>query len=196
MQDIRGWPESVIVETIRRLSRTYNPHPESAMTRLTLHTAESAPAASRPLVERAIQNNGFLPNLIGILANSPLALETYLTVGSINARATLTLAEREVVQITAARVHGCDFCVAGHSAVGVRKAGLPVEQVIALQHGQPTGNTRLDAVLNFSLAVIAHRGAVSDIELQAFLDSGFTQEQALEVVLGVSLATLPVQLRQ
>src|SRR5690606_34182336 len=76
------------------------------------------------------------------------------------------------------------------SAVGVRKAGLPVEQVIALQHGQPTGNTRLDAVLNFSLAVIAHRGAVSDIELQAFLDSGFTQEQALEVVLGVSLATL------
>lgn len=160
------------------------------MTRLTLHTADSAPPASRPLVERAIQNNGFLPNLIGVLANAPVALETYLTVGAINARSTLTLAEREVVQITAARVHGCDFCVAGHSAVAVRKAGLPVDQVIALQQGQPTGNTRLDTVLDFSLSVIAHRGAVSDTELQAFFDAGFTQEQALEVVLGVSLATL------
>ena len=38
------------------------------MTRLTLHTAESAPEASRPWVNRAQSANGFLPNLIGVLA--------------------------------------------------------------------------------------------------------------------------------
>src|SRR5687767_8692402 len=58
----------------------------ATMTRLTLHTASTAPEASRPFVERAFANNGFLPNLIGILANSPQALETYLTVSQINAR--------------------------------------------------------------------------------------------------------------
>jgi uncharacterized peroxidase-related enzyme len=160
------------------------------MTRLTLHTVQSAPEDSRPLVEQSIKNNGFLPNLIGVLANAPLALETYVTVGAINARASLTLAEREVVQITAARLHGCDFCVAGHSAVALRKAGLDKASVVALQQGHATGEPRLDAVLAFTSAVIAHRGHVSDEDLQAFLGSGFDQAQSLEVVLGVSLATL------
>ncbi len=93
------------------------------MSRLTLQTAETAPADSRAFVEKAIANNGFLPNLIGVLANAPVALETYMTVSGINARASLTLAEREVVQITAARIHGCDFCIAGHTAIALKKAG-------------------------------------------------------------------------
>ncbi len=160
------------------------------MTRLTLHTAHTAPEASRPLLEQSIRNNGYLPNLIGVLANAPLALETYVTVGGINARASLTLAEREVVQITAAQLHGCDFCVAGHSAIALKKAGLDTATVIALQQGLDTAQERLDAVRVFATHVIERRGHVDDADLQTFLDSGFTQEQALEVVLGVSLATL------
>src|SRR5450830_1599909 len=134
------------------------------MSRLPLHTLESAPAASRPFVERAIAGNGFLPNLIGVLANAPVALETYLTVSGINARSSLTLAEREVVQITAARIHGCDFCIAGHSAISLKKAGQTPDIVRALQHGQPTGDAKLDTVATFATAVIATRGAVSDAE--------------------------------
>ena len=160
------------------------------MSRLTLHTLDTAPEASRPYVEKAIANNGFLPNLIGVLANAPAALETYLTVSGINARASLTLAEREVVQITAARIHGCDFCVAGHTAIALKKAGQSVETVRALQTGAATGDARLDAVAVFATAVIAQRGAVADDELQAFIDAGYNQQQALEVVLGISLATL------
>ena len=160
------------------------------MSRLTLHTLDTAPADSRPFVEKAIANNGFLPNLIGVLANAPLALETYLTVSGINARASLSLMEREVVQITAARIHGCDFCIAGHSAISLKKAGQTPETVRALQHGQPTGDARLDAVAAFATAVIATRGAVTDADYQAFLGAGYNQQQALEVVLGISLATL------
>jgi uncharacterized peroxidase-related enzyme len=159
-------------------------------TRLTLHTQESAPADSRAFVDKAIAANGFLPNLIGVLANAPLALETYLTVGAINARASLTLAEREVVQITAARIHGCDFCVAGHSAVALKKAGQSAETVRALQTGAATGDARLDAVAAFAAAVIARRGAVGDDTFNAFIAAGYDQQQALEVVLGISLATL------
>jgi AhpD family alkylhydroperoxidase len=160
------------------------------MSRLTLHTLDSAPQESRPFVEKAIANNGYLPNLIGVLANAPVALETYLTVSGINARASLSLAEREVVQITAARIHGCDFCVAGHTAIWLKKAGQSPEAVRALHHGQPIGDARLDAVAAFAAAAIARRGAVDDAALQAFLAAGYNQQQALEVVLGISLATL------
>ncbi|MBN3814898.1 carboxymuconolactone decarboxylase family protein, partial [Paraburkholderia sp. Ac-20347] len=74
------------------------------MSRLPLHTVESAPEASRPFLERSLAANGFLPNLVASLANAPVALETYLTVGEINGRSGLTLAEREAVQITAAAI--------------------------------------------------------------------------------------------
>lgn len=160
------------------------------MTRLTLHTAETAPEGSRAFVEKAAAANGFLPNLIGILANAPEALETYLTVGQINARGALDLAAREVVQITAARIHGCDFCLAGHGKVALRQAKLPQAQVSALQVGAPTGDARLDTVRAFTEAVIARRGAVDDAALAAFRAAGFDDRQALDVVLGVSLATL------
>jgi uncharacterized peroxidase-related enzyme len=166
-------------------SRTHDP-----MTRLTLHTADSAPEASRSWVSRSQAANGFLPNLIGVLANAPAALETYFTVGEINGRTSLTLAEREVVQITAARLHGCEFCVAGHSAIALRKAGLNAAQVVALQRGEALGDARLDALATFASAVIATRGATSDAALRDFLAAGFTEQQALETVLGISLATL------
>lgn len=160
------------------------------MSRLTIRSVDDAPPASVPMMQKSLANNGFLPNLIGVLANAPAALETYQTVSEINGRASLTLAEREVVQLTAARIHGCDFCLAGHAAVAMKKAGQPVEAVRALQGGTPTGDDKLDAVAAFAQALIASRGAVGDAEYAAFLAAGYQQQQALEVVLGVSLATL------
>lgn len=160
------------------------------MSRLPLHTVESAPEASRPFAKKALANNGFLPNLIAALANSPAALETYLTVGAINARSNLSLPEREVVQITAASIHGCDFCVAGHTAIVLKKAGLDVATAIALQERRHTGNPRFDALADFTRAVIVSRGNVGDGELADFLAAGFDAGQAVDVILGISLATL------
>ena len=68
------------------------------MSQFKIHTIESAPEAAQEAL-KAVQNaNGFIPNLIGVLANAPTALETYRTVGGINGRNSLTATEREVVQ--------------------------------------------------------------------------------------------------
>ena len=160
------------------------------MSRLPPQTIESAPEASRPYLERSLANNGFLPNLVATLASAPTALEAYLTVGEINGRSGLTLAERETIQITAAAIHGCGFCVAGHTAVALKKAQLDGELVEAIREQKPLTNARLDAVAVFTRAVIATRGAVNDTELATFRAAGFSDANALEVVLGVSLATL------
>src|SRR5690606_38394864 len=160
------------------------------MSRLPLRTIEDAPDEAKERLATAQKNNGYLPNLLRVLANAPVALETYMTVGGINGRASLTLAEREAVQITAAATHGCGFCVAGHTAISYKKAKLeePVEH--ALRSREQVPDARLDAVARFTEAVIASRGAVSDAELAAFKEAGFDDQQSLEVVLGVSLATL------
>jgi uncharacterized peroxidase-related enzyme len=159
------------------------------MARVTIHSPETAPADSRALLEATQARNGFIPNLLGALANAPTALETYLTVSGINARSSFDLAERETVQITAAATHGCDFCVAGHTAIA-RKGALPDALIAALRAQGRLPDDRLEALAEFTRAVIATRGAVSDEALAAFRAAGYGEQQALEVVLGVSLATL------
>lgn len=160
------------------------------MSRLPLHSIESAPDQAKSALAVAAKNNGYLPNLLRILANAPTALEAYLTVSAINARSSLQLAEREAVQITAAAVHGCGFCVAGHTAIAYKKARLEQETVEALRSLRLPADPRLQAAAEFTKAVIATRGAVTNEQLAAFKAAGFSDQAALEVVLGVSLATL------
>lgn len=85
------------------------------MARLTVHTLETAPEAAKARVEAVLQNNGFIPNLIGVLSNAPEALAFYQEVGKLNAANSLTAGEVEVIQIIAARTNQCGFCVAGHT---------------------------------------------------------------------------------
>ncbi|MDW8313412.1 MAG: carboxymuconolactone decarboxylase family protein [Rhodovarius sp.] len=160
------------------------------MPRLPLLTPSEASPEARERLLAAEQANGFLPNLLRVLAHAPAALEAYQTLSAINARAGLTLAEREAVQITAAAIHGCGFCVAGHSAIATKKAGLAAETVEALRSLAPPPDARLAAVAAFTAAVIRSRGRVPDAELAAFRAAGFSDAAALEVVLGVALATL------
>jgi uncharacterized peroxidase-related enzyme len=160
------------------------------VTMLPLRRIDDAPDAAKALLVAAQKRNGFLPNLLRVLANAPVALETYLTVSGINARASLSLPEREAVQITAAATHGCALCVAGHTAIAYRQVGLNEVTVEALRNLSPAPNVRLAAVARFTKAVIATRGHVGGSELAAFKAVGFDDEAALEVVLGVSLATL------
>jgi uncharacterized peroxidase-related enzyme len=160
------------------------------MPRLPLRTFEDAPESTKTSLASAKNNYGYLPNLLRVLANAPVALETYMKVSGINVRGSLSLAEREAVQITAAATHGCDYCVAAHSRVADKLAKLDKAVIGALRDRTGVSDTKIDAIARFTEAVIATRGNVSDDEIARFKDAGFTDQAALEVVLGVSLATL------
>lgn len=161
------------------------------MSQFPIHTIETAPEAAKEAL-KAVQNvNGFIPNLIGVLANAPTALETYRTVGGINGRNSLTAVEREVVQITAAVVNGCGFCVAGHTKIALKLLKLEealVNQIRSTARIQQ--DAKLDALARFTLTVILQKAKLTQAQQQAFYNAGYTKENALDVVLGVSLATL------
>src|SRR5260370_9118875 len=107
------------------------------MSRLQLRTIADAPDDAKASLIAVESRNGYLPNLLRVLANAPVALEAYLTASAINAKGSLTLAQREAVQITAAATHGCEFCVAGHTALAYKKAALHQETAEALPSLQP-----------------------------------------------------------
>ena len=150
---------------------------------ITIHTIETAPEEVKDVLQTVKDaNGGYIPNLIGLLANAPTALETYRTVGEINRRNSLTPTEREVVQITAAVTNGCAFCVAGHTAFSIKQIQMTPQLLEALRNRTPIeDDPKLDTLAKFTIAVINTKGAVGD---------GYTAQNALDVILGVSLASL------
>jgi len=133
------------------------------MSQFKIHTIESAPEAAQEAL-KAVQNaNGFIPNLIGVLANAPTALETYRTVGGINGRNSLTATEREVVQITAAVVNGCGFCVAGHTKIALKVLKLEEELVNQIRAtARIESDKKLDTLARFTLAVILQKAKLTE----------------------------------
>lgn len=161
------------------------------MSKFTIHNIDSAPTDSQEALKAVQQANGFIPNLIGVLANAPTALETYRTVGAINGRNSLTPEEREVVQITAAVVNGCGFCVAGHTKISLKLLKMPEEVVNAIRAtARIDSNFKLDTLARFTLAVILQKAKLTDAQLNEFFAAGYNQQNAIDVILGVSLATL------
>ncbi len=161
------------------------------MARLTVNTVESAPEQAKERIAMVQKANGFIPNLIGTLANSPQALEMYQEVSKMNARNSLTPEEIEVVQITAAVHNGCDFCVAGHTKIGTKLLKMPENILNALRTRTTIeDNAKYQALAEFTVQLIDNRGKVSDGELQAIKDAGYSEQNILDVVMGVALATL------
>lgn len=160
------------------------------MTTFTLHTPASAPEPARGLMQEASRKFGFTPNLYGHLANAPVALEAYLKLATLFEASSFSPAERQVVLLAASVENGCEFCVAAHSMIARRMAKVPDAVVDGLREGGAVPDPRLDALAAFARAMVRERGWVSGAPLQAFLDAGFTQQQALEVVLGVAMKTL------
>lgn len=161
------------------------------MPQFQIHTIESAPEAAQEALKAVQQANGFIPNLIGVLANAPTALETYRTVGGINGRNSLTAEEREVVQITAAIVNGCGFCVAGHTKISLKLLKMPEDVVNALRAtARIDSDPKLDTLARFTLAVMLQKAKLTEAQLNEFFAAGYNQQNAIDVILGVSLATL------
>jgi hypothetical protein len=46
--------------------------------KFTLHTKETAPDASRPVLDQVEKTYGFVPNLYAVFAESPVAISSYL----------------------------------------------------------------------------------------------------------------------
>lgn len=160
------------------------------MSKFQIHTIETAPEVAQEALKAVQQANGFIPNLIGVLANAPTALETYRTVGGINGRNSLTPLEREVVQITAAVVNGCGFCVAGHTKISLKALNAPKEIVDQIRATARISDSKLDTLARFTLTVMLQKAKLTEAQLNEFFAAGYNQQNAIDVILGVSLATL------
>jgi uncharacterized peroxidase-related enzyme len=159
------------------------------MSGLPVLTLDTAPEPARASLERAQRVFGFVPNLIGVLANAPIAAQAYLSLTEIFGSGTLSEIERQVVLLTVSFTHGCEYCMAAHSTVA-RMVHMPEPVLEALRTGRPLPDDRLETLRRTTAALVTTRGWLSDAERQRFAAAGYTDGQLLEVVVGIALKTL------
>jgi AhpD family alkylhydroperoxidase len=155
----------------------------------TEHTIESAPPAARRSMTATVGHFGYLPSAVALMASSPDLLEGFLKMSAAFDRTTLDPFAREVVVMTIATRNGCHLCVAMHTA---RLTALEADAglIAALRDGSALADPRLEAVRVFTLRVLETTGDVGDAALKAFLGQGYTEQNALEVVLGIGVYTM------
>jgi len=155
----------------------------------TEHTLETAPPASRRLMESTAKHLGHVPPAMARLAESPEMLSGFLKLTGIFEQTTLEPIAREVVVMTVATCNGCQICIGMHSQT-LESLGADPDLVTALREQKPLDDSRLEAIRTFTLQLYASTGAVSDDELAAFVAHGYTPRNALEVVLGIGTYTM------
>ena len=159
------------------------------MPEFTTHTVETAPAGSRPHLEGAQKNLGFVPNLLATMAGAPALLEGYMTLSGIFGKTDLTETERQIILMTNNRLNGCTYCMAAHTTIS-QGAGVPADVIEALRNNTPISDPKLEALRQFSVVVNESRGWPEEAQVQALLDAGYTQQTVLEVVLGTAFKVL------
>jgi len=159
------------------------------MTTFTTHTIESAPEASKPLLESAKNAYSFVPNLLATMGEAPALLEGYMALASIFEKTNLSETERQVIQLTNNRLNGCMYCMAAHTSIS-QMAGVKPDVIEALRNDMPIADAKLEALRTFTTVINQSRGWPSEAEINVFLEAGYTQQNILEVILGTSLKVM------
>ena len=150
---------------------------------------ESAPEASRGILQAVEQKYGFVPNLLGVMASAPPLLRAYTTLSALFEESSLSPTERLVVLIAASAENGCQYCVAAHTVIAGMQ-NVPPEVVHALRTDAPIADAKLESLRRFTREVVASRGWPPAEAVLAFESAGYSSSQALEVILGIGMKTL------
>ncbi|MCL1051479.1 carboxymuconolactone decarboxylase family protein [Shewanella abyssi] len=155
------------------------------MSNFKLHTVETAPAKSKPILEGAAKQMGAIPGLYAVMAESPNTLEAYMQLHQQFASSSFDAQELTVVWQTINVEHECHYCVPAHTGIA---HSMKVDPALteALRNREPMPTPKLQALQDLTLSMVRNRGNVAQAELAAFYTAGYGQQQVLEIILGLS----------
>lgn len=154
-----------------------------------IHTRETAPEASRATLEITAKKYGFLPNLFGVLAESPTAVQAYAAINKALDQSALSPVEQQVVALTVSTANDCAYCVGAHSTVA-QMVHMPEGILTELREQRPLSDRKLNALRTLVMSILRHRGWVPEDDLEHFVAAGYSERHLLDVITLVALKTL------
>ena len=163
------------------------------MSRIPTHTVESAPDASRLLLQRIAQSapTGRPLNLHAQMAHSPAVLAAYASLRAVTAEhGTLDPKVSWALNLAIAAAVGNDYMI-GIASRFAGMSGWAEAQIAALRKGTTTGDAKVDALTRVVREATANSGNVADATWKAGLQAGWSDEHLTEAFafLGLTMFT-------
>jgi hypothetical protein len=163
------------------------------MSRIPTHTVESAPDASRPLLQKIAQSSptGRTLNLHAQMAHSSAVLAAYASLRAVTAEhGTLDPKVSWALNLATAATVGNAYMM----GIASRFAGMngwTDAQITALRTGTTTGDAKTDALTHVVREATAHSGNVTDATWKAAQQAGWSDEHLTEAFafLGLTMFT-------
>ncbi|MBA5604201.1 carboxymuconolactone decarboxylase family protein [Duganella sp. FT3S] len=151
----------------------------------------SAEGAQKEVLDKALSQVGFIPNMYANMANAPGLLDTYLLgYGLFRKESGLTSAEQEVVFLSISQFNGCHYCTAAHSMLADKMSGVPADVLQAIRARQHIPDTKLAALAAMAVEMVAKHGQPRPEIVQDFLNAGYQERDLLYIVLAAAVKVL------
>lgn len=160
------------------------------MSKFTIYNETNAPEASRATLSAVKSSLGFIPNLMGTMAEAPAALNAYVQLMELIGSSTLSPQEQRLVTLAISQENTCDYCIAAEGMLAHKVNNIALEDVQAVQNGSTPADQKLQALVTFAKEVSSTRGYPSEETTNKFLAAGYSKANILEVVVGVSMKVL------
>lgn len=160
------------------------------MEKFKVHNTESAPRGAKDILKEMQEQNGFVPNLYGVMANSPSVVKAYHQLGELFGQTSFTPVEQNLVWLAVSQANKCHYCMPIHTMVA-KMFKVPDDVIDALRNNIPIeSDPKLDALRRFTKIMVEKRGWPEEQEVKAFLEAGYSKEQILELIVGIAQKTI------
>lgn len=106
-----------------------------------------------------------------------------------NRKNTLSLKEKEAINLAVSQVNGCNYCLRGHTVMA-RQAGFSDEQIIGIRKGKVTFSASLNALVQFAQATTLQRGRPAGSVIDNFFAAGYTEASLIDAILTIAGKTV------
>lgn len=149
------------------------------MARLNVVTPETATPAQQEILANTAAKFGKHPILLSVLTNSTATMNSYLALfqNLTEGRFSKQLARK--IGLAIGEENGCEYCISLLAAIA-KLQKLTDEDIDLARRGKST-DPKEQALLDFVLLLVRHKGDLTDGEVQAVKDAGWTDEDVTEV---------------
>ena len=148
-----------------------------------------APDKSIPFLAKAKATFGLIPNIEKVMAQAPSLLASYMYAWDEFNETSLSEVERQIVYQTANFENNCQYCTPWHTILS-EKSGMAEQDVESLRCGSSLLDQKHESLRIFTRDLVRTKGSIEPCVLKAFFDGGYGEQQAMEVILGLSIKTM------
>ena len=128
--------------------------------------------------------SGFIPNVFLALAHRPEEFRAFFSYHDalMNKESGISKGEREMIVVATSALNECLYCVVAHGAIlRIREKNSLIADQLATNYKKADITDRQRAMLDFAVKVSRHANTISDEDIQALAQHGFSDQDVWDI---------------